>query len=77
MPKKPSNATWVASASIDATKADSPLSVPSHRFSDIEIRWYENPDRVKVEFRGAGPAVVSKAFLSGEGLNVIFEITEA
>jgi hypothetical protein len=74
---KPSNATWIASASIDAHSAEHPLEVPEHRFASIEVRWYSDPDTVKIEFKDAGPAVISKAFLPGDGRNVIVEIRKA
>ncbi len=46
-----------------------------HDLDHVVVGWYD--DRVKVTFRGAGPAHISQAYLSGDGRDVIIELKPA
>jgi len=46
-----------------------------HELDQVEIAWYD--DRVKVTFKGGGPALVSQMYLSGKGKSVIIELMPA
>lgn len=76
--RKPSNAKWIARVVVDP-KVENIRAAPAahdtvdHPFGDVDIAWYEG-GVVKVTFRGAGPAVIRQAYLSGKGEDVILDL---
>jgi hypothetical protein len=74
--RKPANATWIArvTASPDAKVAAAPATAPyDHQFAEVDIAWYGN-DKVKITFRGAGPAALRQAYLAGAGKDVELDL---
>lgn len=73
----PVAADYVAKVWIDPnadgkfTPGDS--AIASHRFQQVEVAWYENPDRVKLILKDGGKASVNQ-FYRGGGKNVVLEV---
>jgi len=62
---KPSNATWLDAANVEA-ECDHPLG-------KVEIAWY-GEGRVKVSFPKGTPAVIRQAYLEGKDKELILEV---
>lgn len=77
---KPSNAGWRGKLEafpdgvVKVTPDPDYGSFP-HGLDSVVIGWYD--DRVKVTFRGAGPAHITQAYLPGDGRDVIIELKPA
>ncbi len=74
---KPGNAGWIAKAVIkgngDVVLHSDP---PNGAFPDVtaaEVAWYEG-GRIKLTLDGAAPAVITQAYLTGSGRDVIIEV---
>jgi hypothetical protein len=78
--QKPSNAGWRGKLEanpdgiVEVTPDPNYGSFP-HDLDHVVIGWYD--DRVKVTFKGAGPAHISQAYLPGDGRDVIIELKPA
>jgi hypothetical protein len=74
--KKPANATWIAKTKVRVT--DPSIDYPpepgsAHVMPEVEVAWYEG-HRLKLTLAGAAPAVISQAYLPGQGQDVIIEL---
>jgi hypothetical protein len=74
---KPSNAGWIAKAEVSPDGefglAAAPTSSHEHQFRDVSIAWY-GQDRIKITLRGATPAAIRQAYLTGKAQDVIIDI---
>jgi hypothetical protein len=79
--EKPGNVTWRAKAVLYPDGMVKVWPDPdydaemTHDLDHVVIGWYK--DRVKITFKGGAPAVISQAFVTGEGRDVILEIRPA
>lgn len=75
--RKPSNAGWIAKADVNPDGqfllAQAEESFQAHAFADVNVAWY-GKDRIKITLKGAGPAVIRQAYLSGAGQDVILDV---
>jgi hypothetical protein len=74
--KKPSNAGWIAKADVnpEGQFGVAPAEGSTdHEFRDVNVAWYGD-GRIKVTIKGAGPAAIRQAYLSGAGQDVILDV---
>jgi hypothetical protein len=74
---KGSNATYIAQVDVNPdgefalTQAEP--SDSEHAFAEVNVAWY-GTDRIKLTIKGAGPAVIRQAYLTGAGQDVILDL---
>jgi hypothetical protein len=74
---KPTNARYRAKATlfpdgvVEVVPDQDYASFP-HEIDQAEIAWYD--DRVKITFKGGAPAVITQAYLTGKGNDLIVEV---
>ena len=74
---KPANAGYRAKATlypdgVVEVVPDPHFGQMNHDLELVQINWYD--DKVRIKFLGGAPAVISQAYLTGKGKDVILEI---
>ena len=74
MPKKPSNATWLAKNKVTVDgDIDYPLTEGEHPFREVDLSWYDQ-GRLKLTNSRSTPGVIRQAYLTGDNRDLIIEI---
>ncbi len=74
---KPANAGYRAKATlfpdgVVEVVPDPTFNQMNHDLEMVQINWYD--DKVRIKFLGGAPALISQAYLTGKGKDVILEI---